>query len=377
MLGRKSVRSLVSRARVSGSSSPSAKNIVPGPLRVAVLGAAGYTGAELLRILVDHPSVRITFLGGNSRAGEGLSQVLPSFRGLVDAPIEAFDPNVIRERADVAFCAVPHGTSAPLVQALIAQGLVVFDLSADFRIRDLTEHVKWYGEHAASELSMRAVYGLCELHREAIRQANLIAVPGCYPTASNLALAPWVAQSLIQFDGIVVDAKSGVSGAGRSPSSSTHYPETGEGIRAYKIAGAHRHTAEIEQEMSALAGRKLRVLFTPHLVPMTRGILATAYGRAANDQIDSARCTDAARTFYENSVAVQVLEAGVCPDTLWVRGSNRAFVSYAVDRRTGWITAQCSIDNLGKGAAGQAVQCMNLRFGFPEGQGISRAATFP
>ncbi|MEZ4249011.1 MAG: N-acetyl-gamma-glutamyl-phosphate reductase [Polyangiales bacterium] len=221
-----------------------------------------------------------------------------------------------------------------------------------------------------------AVYGLVELHREALRTADLVAVPGCYPTASTLALAPLLASGLIETTGLVIDAKSGVSGAGRSPTASTHLPETAEGFRAYKVAGTHRHTPEIEQELGRVAGTSIRLTFTPHLVPMTRGILATGYAMAKGD-VTVEQCRQAALALYEGSASVHVLSAGKSPDTLWVRGSNRAHVAYHVDRRTGRVLAQAAIDNLVKGAAGQAVQCANLRFGFEESAGLAVPATWP
>lgn len=347
-------------------------------VRVAVVGATGYTGSELIRLLLGHPRVEIAALVGHGRAGQPVAAVLPPLAGLVPAEIEPFDPAAIAKRADVAFCALPHGSSAPIVAELRARGLVVLDLSADFRLRDEATHAAWYGGPARPrELVASAVYGLPELHRDALRRADLVAVPGCYPTASILPLAPLLARSLIDAAApIVIDAKSGVSGAGRALSERTHFSETAEGIRAYKIAGSHRHTPEIEQELEAAAGAPVRVVLTPHLVPMTRGILATAYVRA-RPGIDAARCTTEARAFYDGSPSVYVHEPGVCPDTLWVRASNRAHLAYALDERTGWLLCQGAIDNLGKGAAGQAVQCFNLRFGFPEGEGLSLPAAWP
>jgi len=349
----------------------------PDRIRASVVGATGYTGAELLRLLLGHPRVDVTFVGGHAKAGEPIARVLPSLRGILDGLVEAFDAGAVAARADVAFCALPHGASAPIVQALRERSVVTLDLSADFRLRDADAYRTWYGEHGAGALFGHAVYGLPELHREELRTADLVAVPGCYPTASTLAVAPLLASDLVSPDGIVIDAKSGVSGAGRSPSAGTHFTETSEGVRAYKIAGAHRHTPEIEQELSAIARRPVRVTFTPHLVPMSRGILATAYAHAKSDAVDAARCTEAARALYAGSPSVVVLEPGACPDTLWVRGSNRAHVAYSVDARTRLVVAQCTLDNLVKGAAGQAVQCMNLRFGRDEGEGLEGAAMFP
>jgi len=346
-------------------------------VRVAVVGATGYTGAELLRLLVGHPRVVVTRVVGHGKAGQAIAQALPSFHGVLDGMIVAFDADDVRAHADVAFLALPHGAAAAVAKELRARGMLVLDLSADFRLHDRAVHTQWYGEDHAPELAAGAVYGLPELHREALRHAELIAVPGCFPTASTLALAPLLRDRLVLTKGLIVDAKSGVSGAGRSPLPSTHFPETSEGIRAYKSAGQHRHTPEIEQELSAIAGEPIRIVFTPHLVPMTRGLLATAYAIPVDDAVTAARCTEAARALYAGSPTVVVLEPGSHPDTLWVRGSARAHVAFARDDRTGTIIAQAAIDNLGKGASGQAVQCLNIRLGFAEDAGLPAVAMFP
>jgi N-acetyl-gamma-glutamyl-phosphate reductase len=346
-------------------------------IRAAVVGATGYTGAELGRLLAAHPEAELVALVGHSTAGEPVAEVLPSLRGLVEGEVRAYDAATIAEEADAVFCALPHGASAPKVAELRGAGLRVFDLSADFRLSDLDVYRRWYGEHGAPDLFGRAAYGLPELHREAIRGADLVAVPGCFPTASVLPVAPLLREGLVEVEGpIVVDAKTGASGAGRAAKPRTHLPETAEGIRAYAIAGRHRHTPEIEQELSRLADAEVRVIFSPHLVPMTRGILATVYLRPKAGA-DAARCVEAARAFYEGSPSVHVLDADGNPDTLWVRGSNRAHLSYTADERSGWIVAQGAIDNLVKGAAGQAVQCLNLRFGLDEGTGLRQPATWP
>lgn len=346
------------------------------PTRAAIVGATGYTGAELVRLVLGHPELTLGPLVGHSRAGEPVADVLPSLRAVVSGSFESFDAKSIAARADVAFCALPHGASAPIVAALRAEGLVVFDLSADFRLTSREVYEAWYGEHGAPALFGQATYGLVELHREALRAADLIAVPGCYPTASLLALAPLLANGLVSPDGLVIDAKSGVSGAGRSPKPSTHLPESAEGLRAYKVAGTHRHTVEIEQELGRLAGRALTLIFTPHLVPMSRGIVVTAYAMAAAGT-DAEACRAAARTLYEGSPSVSVLPDATPPDSLWVRGSNRAHVSYAFDQRTGRVLAMSAIDNLLKGAAGQAIQAANVRFGWPEDAGVGAPAAWP
>lgn len=346
-------------------------------VRVAVIGATGYTGAELLRLLVGHPRVQVTRVVGHGKAGQAIAHVLPSFHGVLDGTIAAFDAEDVRAHADVAFLALPHGAAAAVAKELRARGVLVLDLSADFRLHDRAVHAEWYGADHAPDLAKDAVYGLPELHREALRTADLIAVPGCFPTASTLALAPLLRDRLVLTKGLVIDAKTGVSGAGRSPLPNTHFPETSEGIRAYKAGGQHRHTPEIEQELSGVAGEAIRVVFTPHLVPMTRGILATAYAVAVGEGTTAARCTEAARALYAGSPVVSVLEPGSHPDTLWVRGSARAHVAYARDERTGTIVAMAAIDNLGKGASGQAVQCLNVRLGFDEDAGLRGVAMFP
>ncbi len=347
----------------------------PPAIDVSIVGATGYAGAELLRFLTQHPGVRVRGIIGASKAGKPITEVLPSFRGVLEGDVQAFDADRVADESQVAFCALPHGASAGIVSELRDRGLVVFDLSADFRLRDADVYAEWYGEHRAPQRFGQATYGLVELYRESLRTADLIAVPGCYPTAAILALAPLVKAGLIDASGIVVDAKSGVTGAGRSPSAKTHLPECAEGIRAYKI-GAHRHGPEIDQELTALGPDAIRVLFTPHLVPMSRGILATAYAMAKPETTTDA-CIAAAEALYADSPFVSVLDAGQSPDTLWVRGSNRAHVSYQVDARTGRVIALSAIDNLAKGTASQAVQAMNIRFGFDEATGIGGVAQWP
>lgn len=344
--------------------------------RVAILGATGYTGAELLRLLLQHPEVRVTEIVGQSKAGQPVERVLPSLAGIVTGLVQSYDAARIAQSADVAFACLPHGASGKIVAELRGAGLPVLDLSADFRLRDPAVHAEWYGHDDAPALRTEAVYGLPELYRDALRTASLVAVPGCFPTAATLPLAPLFEADLVEHGPLVIDAKSGVSGAGRVPGERTHFAETTEGFRAYKTGGSHRHTPEIEQTLSALAGREVRVSFVPHLVPMTRGILASAYVRP-KPGLDAERATALARARYAGSPSVVVLEPGACPDTLWVRGSNRAHVSYTLDARTGWLHCQGAIDNLVKGASGQAVQCFNLLRGYDEGMGLGGAAMWP
>jgi len=346
------------------------------PIRVIVVGGTGYTGAELVRLVLGHPSLRLVSIVGNTTAGQSVGDVLPSLQGIFDGVVQPFEPDAIVEQADVSFCALPHAASAEAVSALRERGQTVFDLSADFRFENSSVYEAWYGKHPVPERLSEAVYGLVELHRDELHDADLIAVPGCYPTASTLALAPLVKNGLIRPDGITVDAKSGVSGAGRGVSSATHFPETAEGVRAYK-AGAHRHGPEIEQELSRLAGAPIKITFVPHLLPMTRGILATCYAQPADPSVTAAACVEAARALYAGSPSVHVLDEGQHPDTLWVRGSNRVHIGYVQDRGTGTVIAMSAIDNLVKGASGQAIQCLNVRFALDEGAGLQAPAQWP
>jgi len=345
-------------------------------IRAAVIGATGYTGAELLRILLGHPNVTVTEVVGASKAGQAIADVLPSFAGILGGEVASFDADRVAQNADVAFCALPHGASAGVVSSLLDRGVRVFDLSADFRLFDAAIYAEWYGHHEAPARFGSAVYGLVELHRDELRDAKLVAVPGCYPTASTLALAPLLSAKLVRTKGLVVDSKSGVSGAGRSPTATTHLPETAEGFRAYKIA-SHRHTPEIEQELTRVAGEPIRLVFTPHLLPMTRGILSTCYAELLDPKTTAEQCSEAARELYRGSPFVHVLAPGKSADTLWVRGSNRVHLSYTVDRRTDRVIATSAIDNLVKGASGQAVQCFNLALGFPEATGLGASAVWP
>lgn len=361
---------------------------------VAIVGASGYTGSELLRILFAHPGVEVVSVTAKRAAGQRLDQSFPQFRGVSDAVIEAFDAEQVARCARVAFAALPHGESAPAVAALRQRGVTVLDLSADFRLRDAAAWKEWYGsaehpEHPAPEALAGAVYGLPELHRGRLRElaaehaagrGPIVAVPGCYPTASILAVAPLLAAGLVSAEDLVVDAKSGVSGAGRSPGLGTHFSEIAEGIRPYKVAGAHRHTAEIEQELGGVAGRALTVLFTPHLVPMARGILSCVYAKPAGPATgagDAARFREALAAAYRDERFVSVLAGSDLPDTSHVRGSNRVHVNAFYDARTRRVLAVSAIDNLVKGAAGQAVQCLNLVLGLDETTGLLQAPMFP
>lgn len=296
--------------------------------------------------------------------------------------IEAFDAAKLKSRAKLVFTALPHAQSAPVVGALRGEGVKVVDLSADFRLHAQDVYERWYGNeqqpaHPCPDYLREAVYGLPELHREAIARANLVAAPGCYPTGAILAAAPFLKAGLIEARGLIVDSKSGVSGAGRNPSPGAHFPEVGEGIRAYKVAGTHRHTPEMEQELSALASADVRLTFTPHLAPMTRGILSCVYGQATNEDLPAEAYREALEEFYKDESFVTVLPGSDLPDTSFVRASNRVHVAVRYDSRTARVVMISAIDNLTKGSSGQAIQCMNLMQGWDETLGLDAVGTFP
>ncbi len=347
-------------------------------IRVAVVGASGYTGAELVRLLVCHPAVRITAMTADRKAGQGLGEVFPH---LAAAAAQAKLPGLVGldavdwDEVDVAFLGLPHGTTQSVAPTLPERVRIV-DLSADFRLADPELYARWYGQpHQAPALQREAVYGLTEIARGAIAGARLIACPGCYPTSSLLALVPLLEAGVVEADEIIIDAKSGVSGAGRAAKEGSLYAEVAEGVHAYGIA-AHRHAPEIEQALSAAAGRAVTVNFTPHLMPMNRGILATIYLRlAAGASAEGARAALAQR--YAGEPFVRVVAAGVAPATRHVRGSNHCLIGVFADRLAGRIIVVSVIDNLVKGASGQAVQNMNVVCGLPETMGLEQQPLFP
>jgi len=350
-------------------------------LRTAILGAAGYTGAELLRLVHRHPELELAMVAARDNAGKRLGDVLPStlgVEGVGDRVLESFEPeraSELAKRVDVAFLCLPHAASARAGKALFDAGLRVVDLSADFRLKSVEAYTKTYGEHPAPELLATAVYGLPELHRKELSGAKLIASPGCHATPAFLPLAPLLKSGLTGPNGIIIDSKTGVSGAGRTPGQAYHLPEAAEGIRPYKVGSTHRHLPEIEQELSALAGGKLEVVFTPVLAPMSRGILCTAYARVKKG-VSEEDCRKAARELYAGGL-VTVLDAGVLPDTLWVRGSARAHVAYVLDARGGTVLAMGSSDNLARGASAQAIQAFNVSMGWRDALGLPEIAQFP
>jgi N-acetyl-gamma-glutamyl-phosphate reductase len=345
--------------------------------RVAVLGASGYTGAELVRLLLRHPLVEIALLTADRRAGQEMRRVFPQFAPYALPQLVSLEHADWKgAAADLVFCALPHGTTQKVIKALLEElpGIRVVDLSADFRLSDPSVYAQWYGhEHYAPELQKEAVYGLVELNRDKIKTARLVANPGCYTTCAQLALIPLLAAKAVDADEIVIDAKSGMTGAGRAAKEEMLFAEVTEGIYAYGV-GHHRHMAELDQEFSRAAGRKVTVAFTPHLVPMSRGILSTIYvrGRGGADEIQSVLTK-----VYAKEPFVHVLPAGEMPQTRHVRGSNLTFIGVAKDRIAGRSIIGSALDNLTKGASGQAVQNMNVMFGFPEHLGLDQVPLFP
>jgi len=343
-------------------------------VRIAILGASGYTGAELLRLLAEHPHAEIVALTADRQAGKKIGNVFPHL-ARHDLPDLVAIPDVDWSALDLVFCCLPHATTQEVVKKLPTH-LKVVDLSADFRLMDPGTYAQWYGhEHHAVELQKEAVYGLTEIWRSAIANARLIAVPGCYPTGAQLPLVPLVKQAVIDADDIVIDAKSGVTGAGRSPKETSLFAEVSEGINAYGVA-SHRHMPEIEQGLTAAAGRPIAVSFTPHLMPMNRGILSTIYVRYAKGATlgDLRKVLEEA---YKDEPFVHVLPEGSLPSTHHVRGSNLCLIGLSKDRLSGRAILVSAIDNLVKGASGQAVQNMNVLMGFPETDGLRQEPLYP
>jgi N-acetyl-gamma-glutamyl-phosphate reductase len=347
-------------------------------LKVAVLGGSGYTGSELLRLLNSHPHVRVTSVTSERYAGTPVSEVFLHLRD-VDIKFEPLDIDALSGKADLFFLCLPHRTSQKIVARLHEQGKKVIDLSADFRLKSARVYEKWYGtRHDHAGLLKKAVYGMPELYRDRIRKASIVANPGCYPTASILALAPLMDQAYVDRDSIVIDAKSGTSGAGRTPSQQLMYCEVNESVRAYAVA-SHRHTPEIEQELSGLAGAKLNVSFTPHLIPIDRGILSTVYVRL-HRKTGMSSILRRYRSFYEGEPFVRVLQSGVLPATKSVKGTNFCDISIFADTRfrSGQrLIIVSAIDNLIKGASGAAVHNMNIMCGFDETEGLLGPAPSP
>ncbi len=336
---------------------------------VAVLGATGYAGVELLRLLSRHPGIEIRFLSSEQYRNRRAADVYPFLHGVVDEPLQA--PEAWRDsHAELVFSALPHGASAPFVRDVLADGRRALDISADFRLRDPAVYARWYGEHAAPELLAEAVYGLPELYRESLHRARLVAVPGCYPTGALLGLVPLARAGLVR-EPVVIDSKSGTTGAGRSAKVEQLFAEVNENFRPYAI-GAHRHGPEIDQELRC-AGATAPAIFVPHLLPVSRGIISTMYLATT---AGTAALTDLFERAYRHEPFV-VLRGPQPPELREVRGTNRCAIGWHWDERTARAVIVTAIDNLGKGAAGQAIQCMNLLLGLPETTGLDAPALVP
>ncbi len=345
-------------------------------INVGIIGASGYTGAELARILCNHPEVQITAATSRQFAGQPLSKVFPNLKGRIDVICENLSAQQVCERADFFFTAVPHKTAMDIVPELLSDGKKVVDLSADFRIQDLATYEEWYQPHTSASLLNEATYGLPEIYRESISKSRLVANPGCYPTSIILGLAPLLKAGAIDPHTIIADSKSGTSGAGRVAQVGSLFCEVHDGFRPYKVGRNHRHTPEIEQELSSLAGEKLLISFTPHLLPIARGILSTVYA-ALRPGFNQSVINKLYSEEYATESFVRLLEEDVFPATQYVRGSNYCDISFKIDPVTNRIIIMTAIDNLVKGAAGQAVQNMNLMCGFDEMSGLEIVPLFP
>jgi N-acetyl-gamma-glutamyl-phosphate reductase len=337
-------------------------------IRAAVVGATGYAGAELVRLLSGHPHVTLTTITSRNYVGEAFDRVYPAMTGLVNLNCEEYNIDKVNENADVIFTALPHKLPMEIVPELIEKGKKVIDLSADFRFRDAERYEAHYQPHSAKALLSRAVYGLADVHADDIRDANLVGNPGCYPTSVLLPLVPLVRKGMLELNTLIADSKSGVSGAGRSPSFTTLYGAVTESFKAYKVA-VHRHNPEIEEVLSQQAGRDVAITFVPHLLPMSRGMETTIYATpAAGVDLEDVRACLA--EFYSERYFVRLCTDGRPPDTLNVRGTNFCDIGFTMDKRSNRLFLMSTIDNLVKGAAGQAVQNMNIMLGFDETSGL-------
>ncbi|BAZ25732.1 N-acetyl-gamma-glutamyl-phosphate reductase [Kalymmatonema gypsitolerans NIES-4073] len=344
---------------------------------VGIVGASGYGGVQLVRLLMDHPEVELVYLGGESSAGKPLADLYPHLAHIINQQIEAVDPETIAGRCEVVFLSLPNGLACKMAPQLLEKGCKVLDLSADYRFSDLTTYTSWYGvQRTDLATAAQSVYGLPELYRDRIAEAQLIGCPGCYPTASLLALSPLLKQGLIVPETAIVDAKSGTSGGGRQAKVNMLLAEADNSLGAYNVA-RHRHTPEIEQICSDLAGHEVTIQFTPHLIPMVRGILATVYATLRDPGLVRDDLITIYRAFYRNSPWVTVCDPGIYPQTKWAGGSNLCYIGIEVDPRTGRAIVMSVIDNLIKGQAGQAIQCLNIMMGWDETLGLPKLGFYP
>lgn len=345
-------------------------------IKVGIIGSTGYAGGELVRLLINRDDVEICWYGSRSYVGEQYASVYQNFFQIVDAKCMDDNMKELADEVDVIFTATPQGLCASLVTEEILSKVKIIDLSADFRLKDVSVYEQWYKiEHKSPQFLEEAVYGLCEINREDVKKARLVANPGCYTTCSILTLYPAVKEGLIDINSIIIDAKSGVSGAGRGAKVDNLYCEVNESMKAYGVA-SHRHTPEIEEQLGYAAGEPFCLTFTPHLAPMNRGILVTAYADMKQDLTYEA-LKAVYDKYYQSENFVRVLDKDVCPQTKWVEGSNYVDINFKIDPRTNRVVFMGALDNVVKGAAGQAVQNMNLMFGLEETKGLKLAPMFP
>ncbi|QJB29609.1 N-acetyl-gamma-glutamyl-phosphate reductase [Limnospira fusiformis SAG 85.79] len=346
---------------------------------IGIVGASGYGGVQLVRLLQDHPLVEIVYLGGESSAGKPFCSLYPHLGHQVELMIEPIDLDKIASRCEVVFLSLPNGLACEMAPQLLEKGCYVLDLSADYRFTNLNTYTKWYNKERSADLDVArtAVYGLPELYRDAIASARLVGCPGCYVTASLLALSPLLKQGLIVPDSAIIDAKSGASGGGRQAKTNMLLAEADASVSAYGIGGHHRHTPEIEQVCSDLAGHNVKVQFTPHLMPMVRGILATVYANLRDPGLVREDLLTIYKAFYRNSPWVKVLPGGTFPQSKWACGTNLCYIGIEVDQRTDRAIVISTIDNLIKGQAGQAVQCLNIMKGWSETLGLPQLSFYP
>ncbi|NES96203.1 MAG: N-acetyl-gamma-glutamyl-phosphate reductase [Desertifilum sp. SIO1I2] len=348
-----------------------------GRVPVGIIGASGYGGVQLVRLLMDHPQIEIAYLGGDSSAGKSFSDLYPHLGHRVNLTIEPIDLDAIASRCQVVFLSLPNGLAYDMAPKLLEKGCKVLDLSADYRFSNLETYKAWYGgDRNDREVADTAVYGLPELYRDRIAAANLVGCPGCYPTASLLALSPLLKQGLIVPETAIVDAKSGTSGGGRAAKTHLLLAEADNSLAAYGVA-RHRHTPEIEQVCSDLAGHEVMVQFTPHLIPMVRGILATVYANLRDPGLVREDLITIYTAFYRTSPWVRILPGSTYPQTKWACGTNLCYIGIEVDPRTDRVIVMSAIDNLVKGQAGQAIQCLNLMMGWEETLGLPQLSFYP
>ncbi len=351
-------------------------------LRVAIIGACGYGGMQTVRLIRDHPSFRVTYLGGNKTVGQKWNDLFPYLCLKDDIEIKQTDIQEIREKADFVLLSLPNGLASQLVPQLLEHNLRVVDLSADYRFRSLEQwksiYIKESHEYTRTDydLCKESVYGLPEWHKQQISESRLVGAPGCFPTVTLLALLPFVNQGLIDTDGLIIDAKSGTSGGGRTPNQKLLLAESSEGITPYGVLG-HRHTPEIETQLYQSSGLPINIQFTPHLLPMVRGILVTIYARLRDPGLTAEDCTTVLEAIYRDRIFVDVLPVGTYPSTKWARYTNKAILSVQVDKRTGRIVIMGVIDNLYKGQAAQAIQCLNCMASLPEDNGLPLVTSYP